>query len=321
MSASPLRQDGRAQALADLTAGLRRRPPRLPYRLLWDEHNSALYDRIREQPEYYLNRLETRLLQTHAADVIADCRARTLVELGAGTGDKALALLRHMPAPATYLPVDVSAGALDHLNHRLRQRSPHTRVRPVAADFTRPWPAALLDPGQRPLLVTFLGSTLGNLLPPERHDLLALLADSLRPGDGLLLGVPLLGDPALMVSAYQDAAGLMEAFYLHCLRILNRDLGTDFDLDAFAHHVSWAPGGQRVEIGLRALTDQRVTVPGHPDPHRVAFVQGEVLRAAVAIRFTPGRLDDELSAHGFETVRHLPDPSGRYLLLLARLPR
>ncbi|MFF5447141.1 L-histidine N(alpha)-methyltransferase [Streptomyces sp. NPDC012888] len=319
MSASAVQQDALLKDRAELATGLRGVPPSLPYRLLWDEHNTALYDLIREQPEYYLNRLEMQLLHVHAHEVMTASGARTLIELGSGTGEKALPLLRHMPAPTTYLPVDVSTSALSRLADRLRRASPTTRVRPVAADFTRPWPPALREPGRHPQLVTFLGSTLGNLLPDERRALLELLAASTRPGDSLLLGVPLLHDTQAMVSAYQDAAGLMEAFYLHCLRILNRDLGTDFDLDAYAHHVAWEAPAQRVEIGLRALTDQTVLIPGHPTAHRVAFPRGGVLRAAVAARFTTGQLDDELAAQGFETVRRLPDPSGRYMLLLARL--
>ncbi|MFF8805585.1 L-histidine N(alpha)-methyltransferase [Streptomyces omiyaensis] len=319
VSASTAPQDALVRDRAELAAGLRRVPPRLPYRLLWDEHNTALYDRIREQPEYYLNRLEMQLLHSHASEVIAAGRARTLIELGSGTGEKALPLLRHMPTPATYLPVDVSTTALNRLADRLQHASPTTTVHPVAADFISPWPSALRESGRHPVLVTFLGSTLGNLLPYERRDLLELLAASITPGDGLLLGVPLLHDAQEMVSAYQDAAGLMEAFYLHCLRILNRDFGTDFDLDAYAHHVTWAACEQRVEIGLRALADQTVLIPAHPAAHRVVLPHGEVLRAAVAARFTPGQLDDELAAHGFRMVRRLPDPSGRYMLLLARL--
>ncbi|WP_158717954.1 L-histidine N(alpha)-methyltransferase [Streptomyces sp. NRRL F-2664] len=318
MSAVAVQSGAVLQVRAEVATGLGAEPPHLPYRLLWDEHNTALYDRIREQPEYYLNRLEMQLLHAHSREVTADCGARTLIELGSGTGEKALPLLRHLTAPATYLPVDVSTSALSRLTDRLRHASPSTSVHTVAADFTRPWPPALRETGRRPALVTFLGSTLGNLLPGERHDLLALLAGSLEPGDGLLLGVPLLHDAQVMVSAYQDAAGLMEAFYLHCLRILNRDLGTNFDLDAYAHHVTWAAPEQRVEIGLRALADQSVLIPGHPTSHRVLLPRGQVLRAAVAVRFTAEQLDDELSAHGFETVRRLPDTSGRYMLLLAR---
>ncbi|MER5598415.1 L-histidine N(alpha)-methyltransferase [Streptomyces sp. NPDC002265] len=216
------------------------------------------------------------------------------------------------------MPVDVSTSALSQLTDRLRNASSDTRARPVAADFTRPWPPALREPGRRPLLVTFLGSTLGNLLPAQRHGLPALLAGSLRPTDSLLLGVPLLGDTEVMASAYLDAAGLMEALHPHCLRILDRDFATDFDLDAYAHHVAWAASEPRVEIGPRALADQSVLVPCGPVAHRVAFRRGEVLRAAVAVRFTAGQLDVELSARGFETVRLLPDTSSRYMLLLAR---
>ncbi|NEB41792.1 L-histidine N(alpha)-methyltransferase [Streptomyces sp. SID14515] len=314
-----LRRDRAAQSPADLAEGLTSDPPHLPYRLLWDRHNSALYDRIREQPEYYLDRAEMSLLRAHAPAIAAATGARTLIELGAGSGEKALPLLRHMPAPAAYRPVDLSSGALDSLADRLLRASPGTDVRPVAADFTRPWPPQLLAPGPGPVLATFLGSTLGNLLPDERHGLFARLAHGLHPGDALLLGVPLLlEEPAAMTAAYRDAAGLMETFYLHCLRILNRDFGADFDLNAWAHQVGWNADKRRVEIGLRAFTRQYVTLPGSPDPHRLAFAPDQVLRAAVAARFTPAHLDGELAAHGFDTERRLPDPTDRYMLLLAR---
>ncbi|MER5933915.1 L-histidine N(alpha)-methyltransferase [Streptomyces sp. NPDC002054] len=311
-------QDEQAGTCAELVAGLRSTPPHLPYGLLWDEHNTALYDRIREQPEYYLNRLEMQLLRSHAPDIIATTGARMLLELGAGTGEKALPLLAHMNSPARYTPVDISNSAMSRLAARLCATSPDTVVRPVVADFTRPWPPALRSTEPGPLLATFLGSTLGNLLPTERRTLLERLAAALRPHDTLLLGVPLLHDPDTMVAAYRDAAGLMEAFYLHCLHILNRDHGTDFDLGGFAHHVTWAARESRVEIGLRALSDQRVLVPGRPTSHRVDLACGSVVRAVVAARFTARQLQGELSESGFETVHLLQEPSDRYALLLAR---
>ncbi|MCX5203192.1 L-histidine N(alpha)-methyltransferase [Streptomyces sp. NBC_00237] len=317
-SSSRLKQDEQAQACAELVEGLLDMPHRLPYWLLWDDHNTALYDRIREQPEYYLNRLETQLLRDHACEVVVASGARTLLELGPGTGEKALPLLRCMADPVSYVPVDVSGSALSRLADRLAHASPRTAVRPEKADFTRPWPAALRPTGPHPLLAAFLGGTLGNLLPAERRNLLGRLEGALRPGDTLLLGVPLLHDPDAMMAAYHDAAGLMATFYRHCLHILNRDFGTDFDLGAYAHHVTWAAREGRVEIGLRAASEQQVLIPAGPASHRVDFARGDVLRAVVASRFTAEQLDSELAVHGFETVRLLPEASGRYALLLAR---
>ncbi|WNV82283.1 L-histidine N(alpha)-methyltransferase [Umezawaea sp. Da 62-37] len=297
----------------DLVRGLSDTPRRLPYRLLWDDHNTALYDRIRARPEYYVDRLETGLLHAHAPDIVAAAGAGGLLDLGSGTGSKALILLGQAHAPSWFAPVDVSAPALARLAERFARHAPDIAVHPLEADFTRPWPDSL-DRAPRPLLVALLGGTLGNFTGEERRDLLTHLGRMLRPGDTLLLGVPLRHDVEAMRSAYDDRAGLMVEFYRHCLRILNRDHGTDFDLDAYGHHVGWSARHHRVEIGLQARADQRVHVPGVPAAHLIR--RGEVLRAVVAARFTRSSFTAELARHGFRPLRWHAEETGRYALAL-----
>jgi L-histidine N-alpha-methyltransferase len=302
----------------DLVRGLSDIPRWLPYRLLWDEYNSSLYDEIRDQPEYYLNRLETELLTLHAADIMAASAALGLLELGPGSGEKALILLRHMQHPAWFTPMDICPTALAALDARLRAEAPKVAIHPLCADFTLPWPSDLnRAPG--PLLTAFLGGTLGNFLPEERRAFLANLARGLREGDMFLTGVPLVTAEDEMRNAYNDKAGLMVEFYRHCLCILNRDWCTDFNEDGFDHHVTWSAESQRVEVGLRARMTQNVHVPGIATP--LTFRRGEVLRAVVAARFTADRILDELASHGFEAVRWVVEDSDRYALALVRKAR
>jgi L-histidine N-alpha-methyltransferase len=297
----------------DLARGLSDSPRWLPYRLLWDDFNSSVYDDIREQPEYYLNRLETDLLERYAADIVTTSAARGLLEFGPGTGEKALILLRHMQRPGWFAPMDICPAALAALGERVRRELSHVSVHPTCADFTQPW-STTLNRAPTPILTALMGGTLGNFLPNERHRFLANLAHSLRAGDTFVMGVPLVSAEDGMRNAYNDKAGFMVKFYRHCLHILNRDWGADFNEDAFAHDVVWSALHQRIEVGLRARTIQLVHVPGIQSP--ITFQQGEVLRAVVAVRFTRNRIVDELTSHGLQLMLWFTDASDRYAVAL-----
>ncbi|MEE1737864.1 L-histidine N(alpha)-methyltransferase [Streptomyces sp. BE147] len=314
MSSARFRQDQPGPPSRPLSRGLSLPPRWLPYHLLWDDQNSVLFDKIRQQPEYYLSRAEMEIIENHGRDLIDFSAAVSLLDLGTGTGDKALALLRFMRAPAWFAPMEINEYALSSLASRVAAQSPHTALYPVQADFTKRWPPVATH-APHPLLAILLGSTLGNFTTAERHDLFRTFALNLREGDMVALGVPLLREPAEMLSAYQDRAGLMAEFGRHCLQIMNTTQGADFHLEAFAHHVAWSEPFQRITVGLRARSVQQVTVPGMKKP--VVFQQNEILRVFLAARFTTRALDAELATHGFESKRWVTDACGRYAVVLA----
>jgi L-histidine N-alpha-methyltransferase len=172
--------------------------------------------------------------------------------------------------------------------------------------------------GEGPRLVAFLGGTIGNLLPGERTAFLTSLRGELRAGDALLLGTDLIKDPGVLVAAYDDAAGVTAEFNKNILRVLNAELGADFDVDEFEHVALWNERAEWIEMRLRSSTDQTVCLPGIG--LRVSFAAGEEMRTEVSAKFRRAGVAAELAAAGFELVRWWTDEGGRFGLSLS-VPR
>ncbi|WP_156725131.1 L-histidine N(alpha)-methyltransferase [Streptomyces apocyni] len=298
---------------ADVLHGLTQAPKTLPPKWFYDAQGSELFERITALPEYYPTRAEREILLARAGEIAAVSGARTLVELGSGSSDKTRHLLDALPGLDAYVPVDVSASALEQAGQALAAERPELDVHALIADFTHE--LELPDtPGPR--LVVFLGGTIGNLLPAERAEFLALVRGILAPGDTLLLGTDLVKDEAELVAAYDDAAGVTAAFNKNVLKVINRELGADFDPEAFDHVARWDAERQWIEMRLRARTACTVKVPALN--LAVDFTAGEELRTEVSAKFSEERVRAELTAAGLEPVRWWTDPAGRFALSLAR---
>jgi len=311
-----LSPQARAAALRrDVLDGLLAAPKSLPPWLLYDAAGSALFDKITELPEYYPTRTERAILAAHAGEIAAASRARVLAELGSGSSEKTRLLLDALRAAGTlrrYVPVDVSETALTAASQRLLADYPRLAVRPVVADIGQ---YLGLPPGAGPRLIAFLGSTIGNMLPAERGRFLARLRASMTGGDTLLLGADLVKDPAMLVAAYDDGARVTEAFNLNVLAVLNRELGAEFDLDAFDHVVLWDARNEWIEMRLRAAWAQAVPVPALGVT--VEFAAGEELRTEVSAKFRRDGLAAELTAAGFALRSWWTDPNGLYSVSLS----
>ncbi|MGW2688885.1 L-histidine N(alpha)-methyltransferase [Streptomyces sp. NPDC001414] len=298
----------------DVVRGLTAERKTLPPKWLYDADGSDLFQEITLLPEYYATRTEHSLLGDVAGEIAAATCARTLIELGAGASDKAAALLGALAGTVTtYQPVDISAHALALAASSLTDAHPGLSVRPLVADISAPLDLPEADDG--PWLIAFLGGTLGNLLPAERAEFLGGLSAQLEPEDRLLLGVQLVTDPARMLAAYDDAAGVTAQFSRGVLHRINRELGADFDPDAFEHVAYWDAENQWIEMRLRAREAQTVTVA---DPGiRVHFAAGEDLRTEVSAKFTLDGLAKELTAVGLDLAVVWSDPSHLVALVLA----
>ena len=281
---------------ADAVQGLTATPKTLPPKWLYDEAGSKLFEQITRLPEYFQTRIERALLYKVGADIAAITGARSLVELGAGGSSKSRAILDALAATVTtYVPVDVSRSALEQAAPSLAAAYPGVSIRPQVADFTAP---LNLEEVGGPRLTMFLGGTLGNLLPAERAEFFASFAAQLAPHDHLLLGVHLVTDPQVIRAAYDDAAGITARFNFGILRRLNRELGADFDVDAFEHIAHWDTANEAIEMRLRSRHMQTVTLR---DPGlTIHFSAGEDLRTEVSAKFRPERLARELRAAGLE---------------------
>jgi dimethylhistidine N-methyltransferase len=278
---APLR-DGAAAAFGrDLLAALARRPRSISPKYFYDAEGSRLFDRICELPEYYPTRTELAILARCAPEIarLAGPGAE-IVEFGAGSLRKVRLLLQAFERPARYLPIDISGEHLEAAARLLRTELPQLDVRPVVADYTQ---GLVLPPatgaGQR--IGFFPGSTLGNFTPDEALAFLERAAGLLR-GGALLLGADLVKDPRLLHAAYNDAQGVTAAFNLNLLTRANRELGTRFAIDQFAHYAFYNVPLQRIEMHLVSRRKQSVTLHGES----FEFDEGESLHTENSCKFT-----------------------------------
>lgn len=281
---------------ADVLAGLSRPQKRLPAKYFYDAAGSELFDRITELDEYYLTRTELAIMRRHAGEVADRCGSGCLlVELGAGSLVKVRLLLDRLDRPAGYVPVDVSGDHLRTAAAELSRDYPTLPVLPVNADFAQNLPLPSVPAARR--VVYFPGSTVGNFDPPEADALLRRIAQLVGPGGGLLLGVDLRKDPAILEAAYDDRRGVTAAFNRNLLVRINRELGADFNPAAFAHRAFYDRGQSRIEMHLVSLSDQRVRIGDAV----FAFGAGESIHTENSYKYDLAELNGRVTRCGFRT--------------------
>jgi L-histidine N-alpha-methyltransferase len=327
--------DYRAASLrADALAGLSATPKSLPPKWFYDAQGSALFEKITELPEYYPTRAERSILQEVAPLIAERAGAAVLAELGSGSSEKTrllLSALREAGTLRAYVPVDVSESALVQAGDAVSADYPGLAVHAIVADFGQDLGLADASASASgasvngdgsggggtvgPRLVAFLGSTIGNMEPAERATFLRRVRAGLRPGDTFLLGTDLVKDPAVLVAAYDDDAGVTAAFNKNVLSVLNGELGADFDLDAFEHVAAWDAENEWIEMRLRSTTAQRVRV--RDLGLTVEFGDGEEMRTEVSAKFRPDGVRAELAAAGLAMRDWWTDANGQFGLSLS----
>ncbi|GAA2572799.1 L-histidine N(alpha)-methyltransferase [Actinomadura fulvescens] len=298
----------------DVREGLTGTPKTLPPKWFYDERGSALFEEITRLAEYYPTRREREILVARAPEIAAVTGAETLLELGAGSGEKTRLLLAALsPTLRSYVPVDVSGDFLAEAAGQIAADHPGLAVRPVVADYEQH--LRLLPAGER-RLVAFLGGTIGNMPPATRVGFLGGVRATMGADDALLLGADLVKDEERLVRAYDDASGVTAEFNRNVLRVINRELGADFVPEAFEHVARWDAGEEWIEMRLRSTRDQTVRV-GDLDLE-VAFAAGEEMRTEISAKFRPERLEAELDAAGLKLAEFWTDEAGDFSLSLAR---
>lgn len=311
-----LAADSAATALRrDVREGLTQEPKMLPPKWFYDSVGSDLFDQITRLPEYYPTRTEAQILRQRSPEIVAAAGADTLVELGSGTSEKTRMLLDAMRDGGQlrrFIPFDVDAGVLRAAGDAIGQEYPGIEIDAVCGDFEEHL-GKIPAVGRR--LVAFLGSTIGNLTPGPRAEFLSSLAQTLQPGDSLLLGTDLVKDAGRLVRAYDDSAGVTAAFNRNVLSVVNRELDADFDLDAFEHVAKWNADEERIEMWLRAGAPQQVRVAALDLD--VAFVAGEEMLTEVSCKFRADGVADELAKAGLRQTHWWTDEAGDFGLSLA----
>jgi dimethylhistidine N-methyltransferase len=302
---APTGEDVRAEVIA----GLGMAPKTLPCKLFYDQRGSQIFDAICELPEYYPTTTEMAIMREHGGEMAAAMGPRTLlVEYGSGSSLKTRVLLDHLPDPAGYVPIDISRNHLMHSSRALSAGYPHFPIRPVCADYTRPfWLPSFADESPVRTVAYFPGSTIGNFEPHQALAFLKSVRATCGPGSGLLIGVDLKKDPARLHAAYNDSAGVTAAFNLNILRRINRDIGSDFDLKEFAHYAFYNPMVGRMEMHLISRRAQCIDVG---ERLHVRFEDGESIHTENCYKYTVDSFAALAAAAGYRREDVWTDPRG-----------
>ncbi|HLL29832.1 MAG TPA: L-histidine N(alpha)-methyltransferase [Allosphingosinicella sp.] len=297
----------------DVLAGLAAPVRAIPARWFYDRRGSELFEAITRLPEYYLTRTETALLERRCPDVarIAD-PGQAVVEFGSGASVKTRILLA-ASAPSAYVPIDISGDFLRSAAADLAEDFPGLPVHPIEADFTRPirLPEAL---EKSPKLGFFPGSTIGNMIPATGVDLLRAMRQTLGTGAWLFIGFDRVKDPAEMLRAYDDSAGVTAAFNLNLLARINRELGGDIPVEAFRHRAIWNDRLSRIEMHLQPVRDVGFEVAGR----HFSMTAGETIHSENSHKYGERDARLLLLAGGWTPVEEWTDEEARFALVLAR---
>lgn len=301
---------------AEIRAGLSAERRSIPAKWLYDERGSQLFDEITRLDEYYPFRAEREILRDHSVAITAASTADTLVELGSGTSEKSRVLLDAMQRNGQlkrYVPFDVSEDMLRLAAAEIANDYPGIEVHGVVGDFDSHIPLAPIS-GRG--MVAFLGSTIGNFRPDSRVAFIRDVVTALDDDGTFLVGTDLVKDPDRLWAAYNDASGVTAAFNLNVLRMVNRELDANFDLDQFEHAADWDAENEWIDIRVRSLCDQQVTVAGLDLDLDVA--EGEEIHTEISAKFHLDGIQAELAAAGLELVEQWTDTAGDFALTLTR---
>lgn len=269
------------QMLEEVTEGLKRPQKSIPSKYFYDERGSELFERITELDEYYPTRTEIGILNNYMNE-IAECveppspqdeppnGGTAILELGSGSSRKTRMLLDHLDRLAAYIPVDISRAYLESVGSSLKKEYPNLAIRPVTADYTRPFELPAVEEENNVKIaqwvVFYPGSTIGNFEPEEARQFLGSIAGLVGSGGGLLIGVDLKKDRDLLERAYNDAEGVTARFNKNILRRLNREIDADFDADRFEHDAFYNESEGRIEMHLVSQESQKVRLNGESIP-------------------------------------------------------
>jgi len=290
---------------AEIIAGLKQTPKRMPPKYFYDQRGSQLFDQITRLPEYYPTQTEVSIMVDNLDEIVQLIGPNaSLIEFGSGSSTKTHILLENLRELAAYVPVDISRDHLLEAAEGIAARYPNIEVLPVCADFTRPF--GLPDPAVTPIknVVFFPGSTIGNFSPEDAQELLDTISQEAKKGGALLIGVDLKKDRNVLERAYNDSSQVTAAFNLNMLTRMNRELEADFDIDAFEHRAVYNELKGRIEMHLVSLRQQTVAVNGE----LLDFDDGEYILTECSHKYSPEEFARLAGPAGFEVARVWTDP-------------
>jgi dimethylhistidine N-methyltransferase len=305
---------GADDAKAELSAGLLQLQARIPPKYFYDARGSTLFEVICLLDEYYLTRTEAGIFADHARAMAAAAGlGSVMIDLGAGNCAKAAALFDVLQ-PKRYIAVDISADFVTRSVARLQPEYPHIVMQPLGLDFAE---TLELPPDVRSAhgkLFFYPGSSIGNFTSLQAAQFLTRVRNVCGPGDGILIGVDLIKDKAVLEAAYDDQLGVTAAFNLNVLLHMNRLLGSDFEVSGWRHVALLNDVHNRIEMHLQAMRQMRVTWPGGSR----MFFEGEQIHTENSYKYSKAGFVDLLKNCGFGDVTSWSDPGQKFLVCHAR---
>jgi len=305
----------RDELLRDFREGFARSQKELSPKYFYDERGSELFEEITRLPEYYPTEAERGLLRKSAPEFVRSVRLCTLAELGAGSANKTRVILDSMRDSGfgkVYIPIDVSADFLEGVASQLRSEYPTLEIIPAVADITADFSLPIREP---PTVIAFLGSTIGNFGRDEAVGLLSRCAAALGPSDRFLLGCDLRKSVDRLEAAYNDSRGVTAEFNLNMLRVINDELGANFDTGKFRHRAFYNSDLHRIEMHLVANISHSITVPGIGD---VAFAKGDSIRTEVSYKYNRDAIEDLFEPAGLILEQWMADDDALFALAVGR---
>ncbi len=291
---------GLERFLAEVLIGLRKPQKELPSKYFYDERGSKLFERICELKEYYITRIEASIMQAHIEEIVELIGPQVLViEHGCGNCEKVRFLMDHLHDPVAFIPIDISMEQLLQVSRELDSIYPQLQVLPVCADYTGNFELPIPKRESKRTVVYFPGSTISNFDPIPVEHFLEHVANLCRSNGALLIGVDLKKDPAVLHDAYNDGEGLTAAFNLNLLERINRELGCDFQLDAFEHYAFYNPRESRVEMHLISQKNQVVHINGET----ISFIKGESIWTESSYKYNLDEFKRMAAVAGFRVER------------------
>ncbi len=283
---------------AAVLAGLAQPQKQVPAKFFYDARGSQLFDRICELEAYYPTRTETGLLRRHAGEIAETAGPEaTLVEFGSGSSRKVRILLDALETPTAYVPIDISRAHLITAAQVLAEDYPGLPVVAVCADYTRDFALPKEVPDGVPLGF-FPGSTLGNFAPVEAAGFLRRIAGLVGPGGGLLIGIDLQKDEAILHAAYNDPEGVTAAFNLNLLERMRRELGAELDLEGFRHEAHYNRARGCIEMHLVSRRRQQIVI----GEHGFDLEQGETIHTEDSRKYTLDGFRAQAQAAGWRPL-------------------
>lgn len=277
--------------------GLLSEPKYISSRFFYDERGSELFEEITCLSDYYPTRLEKEILSKEASKIFRENNHGNVIELGSGDCSKISllfdALSQEQIENIQYVPVDVSRSAIKKSARLLKDKYDGLKIHGILADFLK----YLRFPSNNGTnLICFFGSTLGNFEPGVAHRFLLNVAEMMKPGDHMLLGLDMVKDKEVLEKAYNDDAGITELFNKNILNVINNTVGTDFNSRDFEHHAFFNEEHQRIEMHLKALQPLEVSTG---DGESLKIEEGEMIHTENSHKFSENDIMEIAVLTGF----------------------